>query len=483
MADHDDWTAHDDDQLRGALATLQRDVDALPLPDVRFVKARGVRRRRQRALALTAAAAAAAVVVGTVGFSQLGRDATLPVTPATQTPAPVPTALPTASATTGSLDEPGALPLLQEWTRTLDLQGAARMTTQDPKSSDWSSFECLTSVPNGQAQRQEVTLDAGGFQGGQTRFKVSSGLDPATVAGSMANDISGCQQGPDFTVGALTETDAGSLFSYTAGDAGSGWFAVVQGEADVTLIQVVDPTHATSTYTKAQVRALAEVAKERLARYGTGATSSGGATGTTTPPNVGPTGSTRALSQDMPVSGQQPVPASPLFVAASQWRSQALSGGVATSAGPGALEGSTAIASCETDAQQSGIGGRVGVVSVMAGTGTSSYVGRQRVQLDESSGPDVQQAYVEARQTEANALYAKGCRFGNGTVRSTAGPSKGTYRLDTVFSDGSPTLSEWVGVTAQKTRGAVSTVVITRMSDPRQGFAELDRLLMLARQK
>jgi hypothetical protein len=95
----------------------------------------------------------------------------------------------------------------------------------------------------------------------------------------------------------------------------------------------------------------------------------------------------------------------------------------------------------------------------------------------------VQKGYVEARLSAAQALYAKGCRFANGTVKSTPGPSEGTYRLDTVFTDGSPTLSQWVGVTAQTTPGAVSTIVITKAANPKQGFAELDRLLNLARQK
>ena len=54
---------------------------------------------------------------------------------------------------------------------------------------------------------------------------------------------------------------------------------------------------------------------------------------------------------------------------------------------------------------------------------------------------------------------------------------------NTVFVDGSPSLSEWVGVTAQRTSGAVSTIVLTAVADPTQGFAELDRLLALARQK
>ena len=50
-------------------------------------------------------------------------------------------------------------------------------------------------------------------------------------------------------------------------------------------------------------------------------------------------------------------------------------------------------------------------------------------------------------------------------------------------SDTTATLSQWVGVTTQKTPGAVSTIVLTKVADPGQGFAELDRLLALARQK
>ena len=250
------------------------------------------------------------------------------------------------------------------------------------------------------------------------------------------------------------------------------------------VLQVVDPDPRDVRRHQAPgAQASATSPRNGSPRYGTGTAGSGSPSATSTTPQIGPTGSTRALSQDMPVAGPQPVPESPLFVAASQWRSPALSGDVTTTAGPGALEGSTAIASCETTEQQAGIGGRVGVVSVRAGTSATSYVGHQRVQLDESTGAAVQQTYVAARLDEAKALYGKGCKFGNGTVKSTAGPSQGTYRLDTVFTDGSPTLSEWVGVTAQKTSGAVSTVVITKLKDPEQGFAELDRLLMLARQK
>jgi hypothetical protein len=359
------------------------------------------------------------------------------------------------------------------------------MTTQDPKSSDWGSFECLTSIPQGQKLRQEVTLDAGGFQGGQTQFAVSAKLDPRTVAEDLASDISGCEQGPDFKVSPRKPGGPGSsgpyrttkIFSYTAGDAGSGWFAVVPGPSDVTLIQVADAANKTSRFTLEQVTDLAQVAKDRLTKYGSRAAP-------TTPSTTTGTGSgPKAINEKMTVTGPDPVPSSDLFVAASQWGSSALTGGAKTSAGPGALEGSTAIVSCETDDQQAGVGGQVGVVSVRTGSGSATYLGHQRVQLDEATEPAVQKAYVQARLTEARALYAKGCSFPNGTVRSVPGASDGTYRLDTVFSDGTPTQSQWVGVTTQETPGAVSTIVITKASDSGKGFAELDRLLALARQK
>jgi hypothetical protein len=185
----------------------------------------------------------------------------------------------------------------------------------------------------------------------------------------------------------------------------------------------------------------------------------------------------------MTVTGPAALPPSTLFVASSQWASKGLTGGTRTNDGPGALEGSTAVVSCETTEQQAGIGGRVGVVSIRTGSGTASYLGRQRVQLDDATEPAIQADYVSARLAEAADLYGKGCKGSNYTVKSTKGPTEGTFRLDTVFNDGSPSLSEWVGVTAQQTPGAVSTLVLTKVADPKQGFAELDRLLALARQK
>src|SRR5690349_19705168 len=108
MAEHEDWTAADDARLRAALSSLRADVEAAPLPDVRFVKARGMARRRRRFLAVGAAAAVAAIVAGTVGYDVFRPDGDVVHLPAartsTTTSAPSPT-------TESSLDKPGILPL------------------------------------------------------------------------------------------------------------------------------------------------------------------------------------------------------------------------------------------------------------------------------------------------------------------------------------------------------------------------------------
>ncbi|HET8598697.1 MAG TPA: hypothetical protein VFL99_00095 [Segeticoccus sp.] len=101
------WTSAEDDGLRSQLALLRRDVEALPLADVRFVKARGRRRQRHRVLGAAAAAAAAVVVVGYVGFHDLdGHDESLvPAHPSASAPvvvAPTPSATASPTGTGGT---------------------------------------------------------------------------------------------------------------------------------------------------------------------------------------------------------------------------------------------------------------------------------------------------------------------------------------------------------------------------------------------
>jgi hypothetical protein len=470
MAEHDEWTAADDARLRAALTSLRTDVEATPLPDVRFVKARGMARRRRRFLTVGAAAAAAVVVAGAVGLDLLGTDHDVVHLPAARTSATTASTSPSPT-TTSSLDTPGLLPLATEWETTLDLPAGSVRLTQ--ASTLEGGVECADAM--GKPTLQQSVTQANSPVSAAATYWRTGGAKDSVIA--LEQSVAKCQAGPGFTVRS-EYVGSYSLYSYAAKDAGSGWFAVVSGGDGVELLQLIDPAFPDVKYggfTQAELGALADTAQARLVRYAAAGSSPA-------PSATGPSGP-KAVNQKMTVTGPDPLPSSDLFVAASQWASPGLTDGAKTSDGPGALEGSTSVASCETDQQQAGIGGSVGVVSVRTGTAATGYLGRQRVQLDDATDATMRKGYVTARLTEAKTLYAKGCQGANSTVTSTPGPNDGTYRLDTVFNDGSPTLSEWVGVTAQKTPGAVSTIVLTAVAHPEQGFAELDRLLALARQK
>ena len=112
-------------------------------------------------------------------------------------------------------------------------------------------------------------------------------------------------------------------------------------------------------------------------------------------------------------------------------------------------------------------------------TGADNYVGVT------AAVPPELLAYGDKRTfTSPQTTYSDMQMYSlNGTVKATPGPTDGTWRLDTVFKDGSPTFSEWVGVTAQQTPGAMTTIVLTKVPNPKMGFPELDRLLNLAKQR
>lgn len=107
------WTTEDEERLRASLAVLRRDVDTNPLPDPRFVRARGAQRRRRAALAWTAGVAAVTIALAGVGLSAVTQNraadptvpatsTTLPTTPAPTTPAPSGTTDATTAPTTPS---------------------------------------------------------------------------------------------------------------------------------------------------------------------------------------------------------------------------------------------------------------------------------------------------------------------------------------------------------------------------------------------
>jgi hypothetical protein len=472
MAETDPWTPADDDYVRRSLNALKADVDTLPLADVRFVKARGGARRRRTMLGWTAGAAAAALVAAVVGFSALGGDnASQPVPPATST-----TTAPTTSvdrqAVSPWLREPGALPLGKEWK--LALGWSSDFTTE--QVVDYEADPCLGSTQLGTPVQAESLLStSGNIQGGQTRWMVTSG-SASSAADAVARAIGSCRQG-EFAVTPVQTDSWPRLYSYTAGGAGSGWYAVATAGEHLAVLTVVEPDHPSSRFSREQVERLAAIATERLEQYGD--------SGTTT---VGPPSPTTTAGEDMPVVGSEPLLPSSLFVPASQWSSELMGRNQRTYAGPGAQEGSASIVQCETDEFQAGVGGRYGIVSIRAGSGDANYIGKQRVRLfEDAQGYELVQADIKRLDT----LVMKGC--GTEAARTTAkrGPVPQTWLLTTTVSgESTGTMYQWVGMTGMQTEGAVSTLVFHGTDDGQgfsgtqaQGFAELERLMDLARRR
>ncbi|MDF2146635.1 hypothetical protein [Knoellia sp. p5-6-4] len=472
MAETDTWTPADDEYVRRSLGTLKADVDTLPLADVRFVKARGSARRRRTMLGWTAGAAAGALVAAVVGFSALGGDnASQPVPPATSTTT---TAAPTTpvdrEAVSPFLREPGALPLAKEWK--LALGWSSDFDTEAVTS--YEADPCLGSTQLGRPVQAETLLSAqGNIQGGQTRWAATSG-SASGAAAAVARAIGSCQQG-EFAVTPVQTDSWPRLYSYKAGGAGSGWYAVATAGKHLAVVTVTEPDHPSSEFSREQVERLAAIATERLEQYGD-----------TSPTTAGPSPTTTS-GEDLPVVGSEPLPPSRLFLPASQWSSKLLGKGQRTYAGPGDQEGSASIVQCETDEFLAGIGGRWGVVSIRAGSGDANYIGKQRVRLFEDiQGYELVQADIKRLDT----LVMKGC--GTAEARTTAerGPVPQTWLLTTRVSgpDASGTMYQWVGMTGMQTEGAVSTLVFHGTDDGRgftgtkaQGFAELERLMDLAR--
>lgn len=474
MAETDTWTPADDDYVREQLTSLKADVDGLPLADVRFVKARGAARRRRTMLGWTAGAAAAALVAAVIGFTALGPDASQPVPPALPSTT-APTTPVDREAVTPFLSQAGSLPLASEWKFALEHSSDFELSTVENREID----PCLSSAP-APAQQESLLSQQGNIQGGQTQWTLGSG-SAQQLAEEMAESIGACRLG-EFAVKAVQTDSWPRLYSYTAGDAGSGWYAVAVSGRHVAVLNVVEPDHRTTEFSRVQVERLAAIATARLARYGdtgsAGEPKSG--TPTTPPPPTGP-------SENMPVTGVKPLISSSLFVPASKWSSPLLTKGQPTYAGPGDQEGSASIVECETDQFQAGVGGRYGIVSIRAGSGDANYVGKQRVRLfEDAKGYELVQADIK----RLDQLVMKGCTTAGGN-RTTAerGPIAGTYLLTTKVSDeATGTLYQWVGVTGQQTEGAVSTIVFHGTNEgvgfsgtAAQGFAELQRLMDLAR--
>ena len=118
MDEEELWTPADDESIRSALDTLRWESLALPLADVRFIKARGNSRRR-RSFVVGAAATAAAAAVGVVGFNTFWSNQVPGVSLAASSVSP-----PSTTATTRAAPLPAdLLPASADWRRALKITG------------------------------------------------------------------------------------------------------------------------------------------------------------------------------------------------------------------------------------------------------------------------------------------------------------------------------------------------------------------------
>ena len=458
MTDLETWRPEDDELVRTALMDLRADVDPLAPSDPRFVRARGETRRRHRRFAWAAGAAAAAAAVLAIAFTGLGRplaDGTPPASSTTTTASPGPGAY---------LDQPSVLPIAAEWQDAFGIDSSLVLLDLGADETPSVDEVCQPRQRQAPEDGQEVRGEPSGFRAVQHRYAVGSSADALSTFAAVTTAVDQC---PVATKPAGAGSDDLRVWSYRTGDErGSGWIVLVRAGSDVARLDVVERHRTRSAYTADQVTALARIARERLARYGSA--SSSPATAAT------PSASDRvAIDEEMPVVGTTPFLPSDLFVAASQWASKPLTGGAATRAGSGDWEGQPDLFPCDVDTDPTG---RVGLVGV-TNTPTGYFIGHERVRLFRSQR--AADTYVEGLR---DALRG-GCPFPNGTVEATRGDLLDTYRLDTHFTDGSPTLTTFVGITAMTTPHAVATVVITEIDQPEKGFDELERLLDLARQK
>lgn len=187
------WTPADDETLRGALDTLRWESDALPLADVRFVKAWGNSRRRRAFVVGTAATAAAIAVVGVLGFDALGRQQALDLSPA----APTTTGTSTTGTSTNGTKTPaptlvgGLLPVSAEWQRALGT--TTTVTIVDLRAGEGVFADCPVAAPGEPIKTSSVNAVPGGPNAAQAAYRATSATAGDTAAARAVTQLVGCQ--------------------------------------------------------------------------------------------------------------------------------------------------------------------------------------------------------------------------------------------------------------------------------------------------
>jgi len=270
MDDEELWTPADDESIRSALNTLRRESQALPLSDVRFIKARGNSRRR-RSFVVGAAAAVAAVAVGVVGFNAFWINPAPGVSPAAPST--------TATRSVAPLLRGGSLPVLAEWQRVLGTikvdrgqtvdAGAIHDTTAAPELAGMylgqgNSSACPVASP-GAPLRTDVVKASPPVHANQGVYDASSADAGNTAATAAVRELLNCQ-----VTRVKVEADASwpKVFSsHTA--TGYTWYVVAHQGALTTLI-TVNTEGRGPRLPMEQVQVLASIAQQRLVQVSSG---------------------------------------------------------------------------------------------------------------------------------------------------------------------------------------------------------------------
>ena len=268
MDEEELWTPADDESIRSALNTLRRESQALPLSDVRFIKARGNSRRR-RSFVVGATAAAAAVAVGVVGFNAFWSNPAPGVSPAAPST--------TATRSVAPLLRGGLLPVLVEWQSVLGTikvdrgqtvdAGAIQDTTAAPELAGMylgqgNSSACPVASP-GAPLRTEVVKASPPVHANQGVYEASSAGAGNAAAAAAVRELLNCQ-----VTKVKVEADASwpKVFSsHTA--TGYTWYVVAHEGALTTLI-TVNTEGSGQRLLMEQVQVLASNAQQRLVQSG-----------------------------------------------------------------------------------------------------------------------------------------------------------------------------------------------------------------------
>ena len=256
MDEQELWTPADDETIRHALDTLRWEIDALPLADVRFVKARGKARRR-RAFVVGAAATAAAVAV--VGFNALGRHQALDLSPAAPS-----TTTPTSTATNSPAPFllGGPLPVLAEWQRALgtivagDPVQVAQIADLSPGEGIFA--DCPVASP-GEPLQTSVVQASPPVHANQGVYYALSADAGNTAAAVAVRELVNCQ-----VMKVKVEADASWPKVFSSHTATSYTWYVVAHQAALTSLITVNTLGSGPRLPLEQVQVLASIAQQRL---------------------------------------------------------------------------------------------------------------------------------------------------------------------------------------------------------------------------